>query len=153
MTRVSALRASGVRCVLAAVLSMAATLACAAEIGQVKSAKGEVLIEREGRTLPAGVGTRLQSADVLRTGADGSAGVTMSDNSLLSVGPNSALTLDAFRFDATTHQGRFDATLSKGSLAVVSGRIAKQAPDAMKVRTPAAVLGVRGTRFAVKVDG
>ena len=76
----------------------------------------------------------------------------MKDSSLLSIGPNSVLVLDTFAFDATTHQGRFDATLSKGSLAVVSGRIAKQAPEAMKVRTPASVLGVRGTEFVVQVD-
>ena len=63
------------------------------------------------------------------------------------------LALDAYRFDTTTHQGQFDATLSKGSLAVVSGKIAKQSPDAMKVRTPASVLGVRGTEFVVEVGG
>jgi len=137
---------------LGVALAFFASLASAAEIGQIKTARGQVTIERAGKTLPAGVGTRLEPADIVRTGPESAAGVTMSDSSLLSIGPNSELSLDAFRFDATTHEGRFDATLSKGSLGVVSGRIAKQSPDAMKVKTPASVLGVRGTRFVVLVE-
>ena len=139
------------------VLSMGFALAFAAavgaaDIGQIKVAKGQVSIERGGKTLPGEVGARLQPADVLKTGADGSVGVTMSDNSLLSAGPNSVLALDKYEFDSTTSQGQFDASLQKGSLAVISGRIAKQSPDAMKVRTPSSILGVRGTEFVVSVN-
>ena len=102
--------------------------------------------------MPGQVGLLLEPADILKTGADGSVGVTMRDNSLLSAGPNSSLALERFEFDATTSQGRFDARLQRGTLAVVSGRIAKQAPEAMTLRTPSAVLGVRGTEFVVAVD-
>jgi hypothetical protein len=123
--------------------------AIAAEIGQIKVAKGPVTIERGGQSLPAAVGMRLQTADVVKTGADASVGITMSDDSLLSAGPNSVLSLDRYEFDTTTNRGRFDTSLSTGSLAVVSGRIARQSPEAMTVRTPFAVLGVRGTEFAV----
>ena len=126
--------------------------ASAADIGQVKVAKGEVVVERAGASLPASAGTRLQAADTIRTGADGSAGITMEDDSLLSIGPNSVLSLDRYAFDATTRQGQFEPSLQKGSLAVISGRIAKQTPDAMKVRTPTSVLGVRGTEFVVSVE-
>ena len=121
-------------------------------IGQIKTAKGQVTVERQGAFVAAGVGTQLQVADVVRTGADGSVGITMEDDSLLSAGPNSALSIDRYAFDATTHQGRFDATLNKGTLAVISGRIAKQSPEAMTVRTPTAVLGVRGTEFVVSAN-
>lgn len=121
----------------------------AADIGQIKVAKGPVTIDRGGQTLPATVGLRVQAADVVKTGADASVGITMSDNSLLSAGPNSTLSLDRYEFEATTSRGRFDSTLATGSLAVVSGRIAKQSPEAMTVRTPYAILGVRGTEFVV----
>jgi hypothetical protein len=130
----------------------AAASAAAVDIGQIKTAKGQVSIEREGRTLPGEVGSRLQPSDVLKTGADGSVGITMGDDTLLSAGPNSILTLDKYAFDSTTSQGQLETTLQKGSLAVISGRIAKQSPDAMKVRTPASVLGVRGTEFVVSVN-
>jgi hypothetical protein len=141
------------RCALLAALSIGlAAPAGAAEIGQIKVAKGQVSVERDGRVLPGDAGVRLKPADVVRTGADGSVGITMSDNSLLSAGPNSILSLDRYAFDSTTNQGQFDASLRKGSLAVISGRIAKQSPDAMKVRTPSSILGVRGTEFVVSAD-
>ena len=54
-------------------------------------------------------------------------------------------------FAAYVHS-QFDASLKKGSLSVISGRIAKQSPDAMTLRTPSAILGVRGTEFVVSVD-
>jgi hypothetical protein len=123
--------------------------ALAADVGQIKIAKGQVTIERGGQAIPAIPGAHLQAGDVLKTGADGSVGLTMSDNSLLSAGPNSILSLDRYEYDSTTSQGQFDTTLTKGSLAVISGRIAKQSPEAMKVRTPASILGVRGTEFVV----
>ena len=124
----------------------------AAGIGQIKVAKGDVSVERAGQSMPATVGMRLEAADRIKTGADGSVGITMEDDSLLSAGPNSTLTLDRYAFDPTTRQGQFDASLQRGSLAVISGRIAKQSPEAMKVRTPSSILGVRGTEFVVSAD-
>ena len=60
--------------------------------------------------------------------------------------------IERFVFNSTTHQGEFDTRLKKGTLAVVSGQIVKQSPEAMRIRTPAAIMGVRGTEFIVKVD-
>jgi hypothetical protein len=128
------------------------TSASASEIGRIKVSNGQVAIERNGHAIAGAVGTRLEALDIIKTGADGSVGVTMSDNSLLSAGPNSILSLDRYDFDPTTNQGRFESQLQKGSLAVISGRIAKQDPAAMIVRTPSAILGVRGTEFALTVN-
>ncbi len=134
--------------VMAAVV-MPASLG-AQEAGHVKVSRGTVQIERAGQKVPASVGAPVQAADVVTTGVDGSVGITFLDNSLLSAGPNSVLAIDRFSFDSTTHQGAFESSLKKGTLAVVSGKLAKQSPDAMKVKTPAAVLGVRGTEFLVR---
>jgi hypothetical protein len=122
----------------------------AQEAGHVKVVKGVVQIERAGQKTPAAVGALVQAGDVVTTGADGSVGITFLDNSLLSAGPNSVLAIDRFAFDSTTHQGAFESSLQKGTLAVVSGKLAKQSPEAMRVKTPAAVLGVRGTEFLVR---
>ena len=135
-----------------ALAGLPAALAQAADIGQVKVAKGTVSIERSGQSLRGDAGTRVQDSDVVRTGTDGSVGITMTDNSLLSAGPNSVLSLDRYEFDSTTNAGRFDASLQRGTLAVVSGRLAKQSAEAMTVRTPTAILGVRGTEFVVSVQ-
>lgn len=137
---------------LVAVAMASAVGAATAEIGQIKVAKGQVTVDRSGQTLAARVGMLLEPADVLKTGSDGAVGITMRDNTLLSAGPNSILALERFEFDATTSLGRLDARLRRGTLAVVSGRIAKQSPDAMTVRTPSALLGVRGTEFVVAAD-
>jgi hypothetical protein len=123
-----------------------------ADVGQIKIAKGQVSVERHGLPMAGTVGLFLEPADVIKTGADGAVGITMRDNSLLSAGPNSILALERFEFDAATSQGLFDAQLRRGTLAVISGRIAKQSPQAMTLRTPSAVLAVRGTEFVVSAN-
>jgi hypothetical protein len=139
------------RWISAALLSVFAVAALANDVGQVKVTKGVVHVEREGARIPAVVGMPVREADKLVTGADGTVGVTFADNSLLSVGPNSTLAVDKFSFNPSTHEGQFDASLQRGTLAVVSGKMVKQSPDAMRIRTPASILGVRGTEFVVKV--
>src|SRR5204863_9747724 len=99
----------------------------------------------------ATLGGPVQEADTLVPGADGAAGVTFADNRVLSVGPSSVLATERYAFDSTTHNGHFDASLKKGTLAVVSGKMLKQSPHAMRVRTPSSIMGVRGTEFVVKV--
>src|SRR5438270_12323675 len=125
--------------------------ALAGEVGRTRAATGSGFLERQGERLPATVGMAVQESDSLVTGADGSAGVTFSDNSVLSVGPGSVLAIERYAFDSTTHNGHFDASLKKGVLVVVSGKMVKHSPDAMTVRTPSAIMGVRGTEFVVKV--
>jgi hypothetical protein len=132
--------------------ALVALPALAGEAGRVKVSKGEVQIERDGKRLPAPVGAIIQARDTVKTGPDGSVGIMFQDNSLLSAGPNSELVIERFVFDSTTHKGEFDTALKKGTLAVVSGKIVKQSPEAMRVKTPAAIMGVRGTEFVVKVD-
>jgi hypothetical protein len=135
---------------LLASLSMAAS-ALAGDVGLIKVATGSVDIERSGAKIKAEVGMAVQVADLLRTGPDGSAGITFSDNSLLSVGPNTVFEIDKYQFDSTTHAGEFQGSLKQGRLAAISGKMVKQSPESMKIRTPSAVMGVRGTEFVVQV--
>ena len=137
--------------VLAAAL-LAALPAAAADIGQVKVARGTVTVQRGAERIPARVGAAVQTSDVIVTGADGSAGITFTDNSLVSVGPNSVFAIDKYRFDTTTYAGEFEGNLRQGRLAAVSGKMVKQSPESMKIRTPSAIMGVRGTEFVVQVD-
>jgi hypothetical protein len=131
---------------------LAAAPLSANEIAQIKVLTGTVIIERGTQRLIGATGTRLQEGDVVRTGIEGTVGITFTDNSMMSAGPNSVLALDRYAFNSTTHEGRLDASMRNGTLSVVSGKIAKQSPDAMTVKTPATILGVRGTEFFVQVD-
>jgi len=128
-----------------------AMAANAAEIGRIKSVTGAASVLRGKAVLPAAAGQLLQVSDVLKTGPTGRIGVTFADNSRFAVGPNTTLALSEFEFDDTTHAGHSLTTLNRGSLAVVSGQIAHENKDAMRVRTPTSVLAARGTRFVVEV--
>ena len=140
------------RASLAVVLFSVSAAALAADAGEIKVVQGAAHIERGSERLAAKVGMPVQEADRVVTGADGTVGITFADNSLLSIGPSSSFAIDRYVFDSTTHAGKFDSTLSKGTLAVISGKMVKQSPDAMHVRTPSAIMGVRGTEFIVRVD-
>jgi hypothetical protein len=133
----------------------AAPSALAAEpAGMIKTAKGSVSIEREGKKMGAPVGASVLASDSIITGADGSAGITLRDETLLALGPNTTLALQKFAFNSTTHEGELDASVRRGTLAVISGKLSKQSPKAVKFSTPSTVLAVRGTEFVIEVgDG
>jgi hypothetical protein len=134
---------------IALLLAISGPLAAAEPAGVVKTVRGQVAIERSGASAVAAPGARVQAGDRIVTGADGQIGITLRDNTLLSAGPNSTLDLEHYAFDSTTHAGALDASVRRGTLAVVSGKIAKQSPEAVRFRTPNAILGVRGTSFVV----
>jgi hypothetical protein len=140
------------RWILAIAAAALAAAAWADDVGQIKTVRGAVHVERDGQQLAATQGMGVRQSDKLVTGADGAVGVTFVDSSMLSAGPGTVLAIDRYSFDTTTHAGHFDTSLQKGTLAVVSGKIVKQSPGAMRVRTPASVMGVRGTEFVVSVE-
>jgi hypothetical protein len=137
---------------LGCILSAAALAASAADVGRIKLTAGDVFVEREGQRIAAAVDAGVRASDTVVTGPNGSVGITFIDNSRVSAGPNSTLVLNRYAFDQTTHAGAFDATLRRGTLAVVSGRMARQSPESVTVRTPTMVLGVRGTEFLVYAE-
>src|SRR5262245_36431483 len=115
-------------------------------VGRIKLASGSVLILRDGSQLPAKAGDVVYQSDALRTGADGRLGVTLKDETRVSLAPNSEVRLDRFLYAPS--EGRLALTLRlvRGITAYVSGRIARLAPDAVRLETPTAIIGVRGTR-------
>ena len=123
-----------------------------AAAGRIKIASGATSIVRQGVALPAKPGELVFEADSLRTGGDGRLGVTLKDDSRISLGPNSDVRLDRFLFAPATDGVGFGLTILRGLLAYISGRIAKLSPDAVRLETPSAILGVRGTHLVIRVD-
>src|SRR5829696_2491084 len=70
----------------------------AAIAGRIKVASGPVFVVRAGAEVPAAVGEPLYETDVLKTGPDGRLGLTLKDETRVSLGPSSELRIDAFRF-------------------------------------------------------
>ena len=132
-------------------IAMLATTPAMAEIARIKQSSGMASVVRGGQQLKASPGLQLLAGDRLVTGKDGRMSLTFVDNTRFAVGPNSSLAVSQFQYDRTRQSGSFVTQVDRGSLAVVSGKIAKSSPDAMKVRTPNTLLGVRGTKFIVDV--
>jgi len=122
-------------------------------IGVVRNSSGSATVTRGGNVLPATTGTRLQVGDTLGTGADGSLGVILRDDSSLSLGPESIVVLRDFLFSPSEGKLGLLVRLTKGTMAYLSGLIGKLAPEKARFETPEATIGIRGTHFAVMAGG
>ena len=132
-------------------IALATASTAAAEIARIKTASGAAAVVRGTQKLQPAAGLQLLAGDKLVTGKDGRMAVTFIDNTRFAVGPNSSVAVSQFEYDRTRQKGTMVTEVDRGSLAVVSGKIAKSSRDAMKVRTPNTLLGVRGTKFIVEV--
>lgn len=120
-------------------------------MGRIKVVSGAAFIVRGRDVIPAQVGQALLQADAVRTTAEGRIGFTLRDDTRLSLGPNSEIRLE--RFDYAPEEGRlgFALRIVRGVATYISGRIARLSPDSVRIETPAAIIGVRGTHLAIKV--
>lgn len=139
---------------LAVGLTCVATAARADDdhIALVKTLAGQMGVVRKGDTLPATPGMNLYATDRVVTAAGASAGITFRDGTRLSVGPLSELQLRDYVFKPEEAQYAFDVYLAKGSALYASGKLAKLAPESVKISTPTATVGVRGTQFIIEAE-
>jgi hypothetical protein len=120
-------------------------------IGMVRTSEGAATITRGEEVLPATPGTKLLAGDILGTGPDATLGVILRDNSTLSLGPGSNLVIQEFLFSPAEGKLGLLARITRGTMAYLSGLIGKLAPGSTRFETPTTTIGIRGTRFAVKV--
>lgn len=119
--------------------------------GRIKIASGSAFIVRAGAMVPAQAGQLVFEADSVRTGADGRLGITLRDDTRISLGPGSEVRVDRFVYAPAEGSMGMVLKVVRGVMAYVSGRIAKLSPDSIRLETPAAVVGVRGTTLALRV--
>lgn len=117
-------------------------------VGTIKSLSGNVTILR-ATPVTAQVGDKLAANDVIQVDA-GSVGMTFQDGTRVSLGPKTRFEISEFEFDPVEGKLGMLLKLISGKLQYISGRISELAPDAVKVETPVATVGVRGTRFVVE---
>lgn len=120
--------------------------------GKVKVATGSAFIVRGSETLPARPGDVILVSDALQTGVDGALGVTLQDDTRLSLGPSSEVLVERYVFAPDDSALGMVLKFVRGVATYVSGRMAKLAPDAIRLETPAAIVGVRGTSLAIRVE-
>lgn len=121
-------------------------------IGFVKTVQAPASLVVAGKSTVAEPGMAVQMGQTLKTGPNGSMGVTFRDNTIMSFGPNTEIVVDEYLYAPGKGDLKLGATLSKGTLHYVSGIIAKLKPEAVTVKTPVGLIGVRGTRYVALVE-
>jgi hypothetical protein len=121
-------------------------------IGFVKTVSGNAEVIDSGKPINAQVGTPVKTGNTLKTGPGGTLGVTFKDNTVMSFGPDTELTVDEYLYAPETDNLKFGTSIAKGSLQVVSGTIAKLKPKSVTMKTPTGTIGIRGTHYLVKVE-
>jgi hypothetical protein len=124
----------------------------AVRVGTIKTLRGDARIIGPGGSVAATVGGAVRQNDTLETGTDGALGLSFIDDTTLSMGPKSRITLTKVVFDPDQSNFAFATSIAKGTFMFVSGSIAKLAPQTVQITTPVNTIGIRGTRFLVRID-
>src|SRR6266571_5907364 len=134
-------------------------------IGKIESAKGSFTITHgESVVLQANVGPDgglgqgkvgdpVYQRDIIQTGADGTVGLALNDGTAFNVSANARIVLDEFVYDPNSTSNSALISLTKGTFTFIAGKVAKTGD--MKVDTPVATMGIRGTapRVSIAEDG
>jgi hypothetical protein len=141
-------------CCLALILIRSGTSAATdAFVGVVKALEGGAVITRNGETITVGTGMEIQRADYVKTDRRGYVGLVFSDDTRISIGPNTEIAIDDYLFDPLEKKLSFVLRLIQGTLSFISGQIAKLSPDSVQLVMPVATIGVRGTHLLIEADG
>ncbi len=129
-------------------------------IGKVVTATGSVTVEHVNAVvvqanLGAGaaqtkVGDLVYQGDVVQTGADGRVGVTFTDGTAFNLSSNARMVLNEFVYDPNSKSNSTLFSLSKGTFTFIAGKVAKTGD--MKIDTPVATMGIRGTTPHVEIS-
>lgn len=105
-------------------------------IGKVKGIRGLVSILREGKTKPAFPNDRIYQSDTILTGSDGAIGILLEDNTLISMGPISRVSMEKYTFAPATNEYAMRLNMQHGTFVYQSGLLGKLAPHAVELDTP-----------------
>jgi len=133
--------------------TVTAPAAVQSQAGFLKSVQGRVeVITPAGAVHIAKAGDSVMAADRIESRADGAASLVLRDGTVMVLGPSSQLEIKQFAFDAVEQNGNLFVSLVRGSMRVISGLIGKTHPDAVRIDTQTATIGIRGTDFIVLAD-
>jgi hypothetical protein len=129
-------------------------------IGKVVVATGSVTIEHAGAVVVQAnvssqvgqtkVGDLVYQGDVVRTGADGRVGINFVDGTSFNLSSNARMALDDFVYDPNGKSNSTVFNLTKGTFTFIAGNVAKTGD--MKIDTPVATMGIRGTTPHVEIS-
>jgi hypothetical protein len=133
-------------------LLLLASSVASAEIGSVVDLTGTAMIKRGKETITVSKGTQVETNDKVET-KNGVVNIKFKDNTSVKVTENSALVIDDFVYDPKNAAGgKLALKAAAGTVRYVSGNIAHNNPNSVKINTPTAAIAVRGTDFVMAVD-
>lgn len=120
--------------------------------GTIKLINGKVTASSGTAERPLAAGDAVFGTDHITTGADSSVSLVLRDGTTIVLGQSSRMEMKGFAFNTTTYQGNLAVMVLRGSMRMISGLIRKNNADGVRIETPTAVIGIRGTDFIVDVD-
>lgn len=124
------------------------------QIGIAAAVRGTVKISNNaqvGKIVSSGESIFL--GDEVTTDGQGNLQILLLDETTFTIGPNSAIIIDKFIYDPSTHDGEVKAKVVKGVFRFVTGKIGQKKPQQMEVELPSGTIGIRGTIVAGEVNG
>lgn len=118
-------------------------------IGKVATATGNATIVRNGVAIAVNSGDVVLKNDVMRTGGDGALGVTFNDGTTFSLSANAQMAVNDFVYQDGGSNNQAVFNLVRGSISFFASQVAKTGD--MKVTTPTATMGIRGTTVVVDI--
>ena len=135
-----------------ALLLLLVSSVASADIGSVVDLTGTATIKRGKETITVAKGTEVKTNDKVET-KNGVVNIKFKDNTSVKVTENSALVIDDFVYDPKNAAGgKLNLKAAAGTVRYVSGNIAHNNPNSVKINTPTAAIAVRGTDFVMSVD-
>ena len=110
-----------------------------AAIGEIQNQKNEKLVN----------GSKIFYGDTITSKQQSNAQILFLDQTVLTLGEDTELTIDEFIYDPSSHEGSFVSNVKSGTVKFITGQISKKNPDNLEVKMPSGTLGARGTEFVV----
>src|SRR5262252_4657454 len=134
-------------------LSPAAIAQATPIAGSIKKVTGDAILRRGTDSVTVKEGLHILPHDVLETAGGASVGVILQDGTRVAMGPNTRLEIDTFLYSPGEGKLASLLRLIRGTMVYVSGKMAQLSPGSTKVETPVGVVGLRGTEFAISLEG
>ena len=127
-----------------------AAAAAAKVVGHVVKMTGSASVVRNGVTITLNNGDTVLQNDVVQTGSGSSLGLVMIDGTTFNLSAGARLMLNDLTYDASSTSNSSLFTLVQGAASFVAGQVAKTGD--MKVGTPVATMGIRGTAVILDIS-
>ena len=135
--------------ILAIFLFTTKTFAATEQIGIIGFVIGDIF-NQKGEKL--NVGDSIFFGDTISAAEGAKSQLMFIDQTVMTIGSKTELTIDEFIFDPVENTGKLLTTIKAGSVKILTGKISENNPENLEVKTPAGTIGTRGTEFKASVD-